>query len=65
MNLPIVSNLEKVDIKIYSLVGKEVFSEIRNYKSKILLNKNLPSGMYILSVKVGNHVLKDKMIIYN
>ena len=65
VNLPIVSNLEKVDIKIYSLVGKEVFSEIRNYKSKILLNKNLPSGMYIISVKVGNHILKDKMIIYN
>ncbi|MCG1035809.1 T9SS type A sorting domain-containing protein [Polaribacter sargassicola] len=63
LNLPLINDLEDVVIKIYSLVGKEVYSETRNYDSKIVLNKKLSSGMYIISVKAGANVFKDKIII--
>lgn len=63
LNLPVINNLDKVDIKIFSLSGKEVFSETRNYDAKIILNNKLSSGMYIISVKAGVNVFQDKIII--
>lgn len=59
----------EVQINIYGLNGKEVFSKNvvknnRNFKEEINLNKN-PSGIYFLQIQLGNKWLSNKIVIIN
>lgn len=65
LNLPKITDIKEVRIKIFSLDGKEVFSEIKNYNTEILVNKNLTSGMYLLSVEAGKEIFNNKLVITN
>lgn len=63
LNLPNDNNSEKITITLFSVDGRKMFSEVRNYENNISLNKNLPSGMYLVSASSGNTVYKDIIII--
>ena len=67
--LNIVSNInssEKSIIKIYNMIGEEVFIKKLNFFNnqifQISLPSNLTSGTYIVSLKVGKEIKNQKII---
>ena len=66
--LNIVSNInssEKSIIKIYNMIGEEVFMKNLNISNKtfqLSLPSNLTSGTYIISLKVGKEIKTQKII---
>ncbi|WP_372756144.1 T9SS type A sorting domain-containing protein [Mariniflexile sp.] len=63
--LPSASNSDKIELKIYAVDGREVFSETRKHESKVQINKTLQSGIYLISVKAGSNIFNEKIIIKN
>ncbi|WP_372757216.1 T9SS type A sorting domain-containing protein [Mariniflexile sp.] len=63
INIPKNNTAEKITLKIFTVDGRQVFNETRKYESKIELNNNLPSGMYLISVLAGNTVYNSKVIV--
>lgn len=56
-----------VELKIYDILGKEVALLVNEFKNegihKILFDANdLPSGVYIYSIKVNEFIDNNKMI---
>jgi hypothetical protein len=67
--LNIISNInssEKSIIKIYNMIGKEVFIKKLNFFNnqtfQLSLPSNLTSGTYIVSLKVGKEIKNQKII---
>ncbi len=63
VNLPKIEAVKEVKIKIFSLDGKELFSEKKAFSETILVNSGLSSGIYIALVEAGNEVFKSKLFI--
>ena len=53
---------QKIYTNIYDLNGKEIFSSI-TFNNKILLNKNIQRGIYILRLQYNNKVFSKKILI--
>ena len=67
--LNIISNInltEQSIIKIYNMIGEEVFKKklniVNNQTFKLSLPSNLSSGTYIVSFKVGKEIKNQKII---
>jgi methionine-rich copper-binding protein CopC len=67
--LNIISNInssEKSIIKIYNMIGEDVFIKKLNFFNnqifQISLPSNLTSGTYIVSLKVGKEIKNQKII---
>ena len=58
--------LEQSSIKIYNMIGEEVFMKKLNFFNnqtfQLSLPSNLTSGTYIVSLKVGKEIKNQKII---
>ncbi len=62
------SNSKQVILKVYDLLGREVATLIDENKNpgffEVTFNAgNLPSGIYLYSLRTGSHILTKKMIL--
>lgn len=62
IRLKIPGDLSSADLKIISLNGLEVYRKTGVSGSSVKL-PDLPTGIYIISVDQGGHVLKEKILI--
>lgn len=57
--------MQDAELRLYDVLGREVFfSELRTPNSELKRN-NLQSGIYFLSIKIGNNNFNHKLIITN
>lgn len=61
IKLPQLKNVEDVTIKMFSINGKEVYSDVRNYTNTIVIDKILPNGMYFISIRADGNRLNSKI----
>jgi hypothetical protein len=55
-----------LNIKIYDLVGKVVYQQnqpLDQYEQKVLLNYNMPRGVYIVTAETGDFRFSERVII--
>ncbi|GIZ09704.1 hypothetical protein FUMI01_24310 [Flavobacterium sp. UMI-01] len=63
LQLPEHTTEEKVVLKMFSLEGKEVFSEVKKYEQNLSIDTKLPSGLYLLSVTIAEKTYHTKVIV--
>jgi hypothetical protein len=64
VNLPVTEGI--LNIKIYDLVGKVVYQQnqpLDQYEQKVLLNYNMPRGIYIITAETGDFRFSERVII--
>ncbi|WP_303453389.1 T9SS type A sorting domain-containing protein [Wenyingzhuangia sp. 2_MG-2023] len=54
---------ENINLKLFSISGELVFSKTQNSREEIVLDKNIPSGIYILSIEYSKGKICKKLII--
>ncbi|MDO7172380.1 T9SS type A sorting domain-containing protein [Mariniflexile sp. AS56] len=63
IKIPNSNPSDKIIIKMYTVDGKEIYNDIRNFEPILLLNHPLVSGMYIISVSNGQQVYTNKVMV--
>ena len=58
-------NKEEVNVSICNMIGAQVFE--KNYAAndniKVEINKSLPSGTYVVTVKTGEEISRSKLVV--
>ena len=65
IKMPQAINNKNASIKLFSMDGKEVFSETKNFESTILIKMKLASGVYFVNIEIGDIRYNSKIIISN
>ncbi|WP_220763862.1 T9SS type A sorting domain-containing protein [Flavobacterium sp. UMI-01] len=63
LQLPERTTEDRVVVKMFSLEGKEVFSEVKKYEQNLSIDTKLPSGLYLLSVTTAEKTYHTKVIV--
>jgi len=62
-NFNIKTNFQNYDINIYNIIGKKVFSSIKNNQNINININNLESGVYFVEINYLNNNLTQKLIV--